>query len=168
MLLWNPGWLPDELTIDDLKQKHASHPRNKNLADIFFKAGFIEAWGRGILKIIDSCKAQKLPEPEIQQASGGFQIIFFKDRLTPSFLSQLHLNERQLEAIKLLKKKNRITNRQYQDHFKVSRNTVISDLNDLIEKKLFSGLDKVQPCITLCSFKPARYIKQIAQIAQST
>lgn len=40
--IWNPGTLPDELTIDKLKGKHSSYPRNRNIADIFFRAGYIE------------------------------------------------------------------------------------------------------------------------------
>ena len=31
LILWNPGALPDSLSIDQLKQKHASFPRNKNI-----------------------------------------------------------------------------------------------------------------------------------------
>ena len=31
-------------------------PRNKLLADIFYKAGFIESWGRGTINIINECK----------------------------------------------------------------------------------------------------------------
>src|SRR5437868_5701907 len=40
--IWNPGVLPEALTIENLKTQHASYPRNKNIADIFFKAGYIE------------------------------------------------------------------------------------------------------------------------------
>ena len=47
-VLWNPGNLPEDLSIDMLKKKHPSRPKNKNIAEIFFKAGYIEAWGRGI------------------------------------------------------------------------------------------------------------------------
>ncbi|HXL56196.1 MAG TPA: ATP-binding protein [Chitinophagaceae bacterium] len=43
LILWNPGSLPPDLKIEILKEKHPSHPRNKNIADIFFKAGYIEA-----------------------------------------------------------------------------------------------------------------------------
>lgn len=46
--LWNPGGLPIGLTIEDLYEEHSSQPRNKLLANAFFKAGFIETWGRGI------------------------------------------------------------------------------------------------------------------------
>lgn len=56
LILWNPGKLPDELSIQMLKGKHPSRPRNKNIAEVFFKAGFIEAWGRGISKILIACQ----------------------------------------------------------------------------------------------------------------
>ena len=36
---------------------HSSRPRNKNKAYAFFKAGFIESWGRGYLKIQDEPEA---------------------------------------------------------------------------------------------------------------
>jgi len=48
----NEGKLPPEITIADLRREHLSKPRNKLLADIFYKAGFIESWGRGTLKMI--------------------------------------------------------------------------------------------------------------------
>lgn len=34
---------------------HKSRPYNPLIANTFFRAGFIEAWGRGIQKIKDSC-----------------------------------------------------------------------------------------------------------------
>jgi ATP-dependent DNA helicase RecG len=34
------------------------------LADVFYKAGSIESWGRGTLKMIAECLQQNLPEPE--------------------------------------------------------------------------------------------------------
>ena len=49
--LWNEGKLPDAITIDTLVEKHSSHPRNQLVASVFYKAGFIESWGRGIRKI---------------------------------------------------------------------------------------------------------------------
>lgn len=49
--LWNEGKLPDSMSIDALTEKHSSHPRNFLIASVFYKAGFIESWGRGIRKI---------------------------------------------------------------------------------------------------------------------
>lgn len=43
MILWNEGRLPEGFTVETLLQKHPSRPFNKNIANVFFKAGFIEA-----------------------------------------------------------------------------------------------------------------------------
>src|ERR1700743_3872780 len=40
--IWNPGKLPDTLTVEQLKSQHRSVPRNRLIADVFFKAGYIE------------------------------------------------------------------------------------------------------------------------------
>ena len=78
IILWNPGKLPDELPLDRLKHRHPSYPRNKILADIFFKAGYIEAWGRGIRKIIDGFLNAGHPEPHFEELAGGLQLTLFK------------------------------------------------------------------------------------------
>lgn len=44
--------------------KHRSRPYNPLIANTFFRAGFIEVWGRGIEKIKDSCKEAGNPMPE--------------------------------------------------------------------------------------------------------
>ncbi len=49
------GALPDGYTIDTLLGDHASKPRSKNIAAVFYRAGFIESWGRGIRKVFDEC-----------------------------------------------------------------------------------------------------------------
>ena len=74
--LWNIGGLPASIGIDDLKKWHSSKPRNDFLADVFFKAGMIEAWGRGTIKIIDECKKAGLPEPEFREEFGGLSVNF--------------------------------------------------------------------------------------------
>ena len=54
IMLWNPGQLPQGWTSAQLLEKHASEPYNPDVANAFFRAGMIEAWGRGIEKILDS------------------------------------------------------------------------------------------------------------------
>lgn len=76
--LWNAGELPEKITFAKLKKSHLSCPRNELLADVFFKAGFIESWGRGTLKIIDQCRKWNLPEPEFSELTGGFLVTFLK------------------------------------------------------------------------------------------
>lgn len=48
----NNGNMPKNLdSADKLFGKHSSEPFNPNLAQVFFKSGLIEAWGRGFDKI---------------------------------------------------------------------------------------------------------------------
>jgi hypothetical protein len=58
------------------KGKYPSHPRNKNMAEVFFKAGYIEAWGRGISMMMGACRKAGLPKPTIEELAGGMQITF--------------------------------------------------------------------------------------------
>ncbi len=74
------------------------------LADIFFKAGLIEAWGRGTIKITDECNNAGLLEPEFKEEFGGFAVYFFKDIYTEDILKKTGLNERQIIAVKYIKK----------------------------------------------------------------
>ena len=64
--IWNPAVLPDGWAVEDLLREHASLPYNPNIANAFFRAGEIEAWGRGIQRIFQACREAKTPEPEIQ------------------------------------------------------------------------------------------------------
>ncbi len=72
----NEGKLPPEITIDDLKREHLSKPKNKLLADIFYKAGYIESWGRGTLKIMYECEKANIPEPLFYEEHGVVKISF--------------------------------------------------------------------------------------------
>ena len=76
--LWNAGKLPEGISIEQLKKPHASYLRNPLLADIFYKAGYIESWGRGTLNIIDYCTSANLPEPEMSEEMNGFLLVIHK------------------------------------------------------------------------------------------
>ena len=76
--LWNDGGLPEGWTVRKLLANHSSKPRNKNIAATFYRAGFIEAWGRGIRKIREGFLAAGLPEPKIEAADGGVRITLYR------------------------------------------------------------------------------------------
>ena len=76
--IWNEGLLPYGLDVSSLKVEHNSRPRNPKIADACFKSGYIDAWGRGTLKIIEACKEAGLPEPELLEKDGGIQVTLFK------------------------------------------------------------------------------------------
>jgi len=129
--IWNPGKLLPELSIDDLKKEHSSYPRNPLIANVFYLAGFIEKWGSGTRRIVDLCKEQDLPEPDYKEEQGGFSVWFYKDIYTEENLRKMQLNERQIKGIMYVKEKGRITNMEYQELVKVSRQTASRDLSDL-------------------------------------
>ncbi len=59
----NCGCLPENWTLENLMHKHASSPYNPNIAHVFYLAGFIESWGRGIEKICSACEKDGVPQP---------------------------------------------------------------------------------------------------------
>ena len=92
--IWNEGGLPIGYTPDTLLKKHSSRPRNRNIANAFFKAGFIESWGRGYEKIFEGFKAAGLPMPTIEEADGGIRVSFQRNNQgNPQTISQTDATE---------------------------------------------------------------------------
>lgn len=78
--LWNQGTLPPTYTVETLMQEHESYPRNTLIADIFFRAGFIEAWGRGYEKIRLAFAKEQLQVPTFEQVRGGVLATIQRER----------------------------------------------------------------------------------------
>ena len=136
LFLWNHGTLPDGITLDKLTKLHSSFPRNPVLAEACFLGGYIDSWGSGIMKIMDSCKAVGLPTPAMEEDGGGFRVTLFKDRFSEEELQKLGLNERQIDAILFFKRKGEITGEEYAKRFEIAERTARVDLSDLVEKKI--------------------------------
>lgn len=133
LTLWNEGNLPEGMELESLKRHHISRPRNPIIADICFKAGYIDSWGRGTLKIINSCKEAGLPEPAITSLDGGILVSLFKDKFSVEQLKSLGLNERQIAAVEFVKINGKITNKEYQTVSAISDATASRDLKVLTE-----------------------------------
>jgi len=74
--LWNEGGLPFGLEPEALKVEHASRPRNLLIADVFFRRGLIERWGRGTQVIVEECQRAGCPEPNYSLKGGCFVVTF--------------------------------------------------------------------------------------------
>ena len=72
----NGGQLPESWTIDNLMTKHISIPFNPNVAHVFYLAGFIESWGRGIEKICNVCQEEGIAKPQFTINPGDIMIKF--------------------------------------------------------------------------------------------
>ena len=72
--IWNYGKMPVDVPVESLFKPHSSEPRNPNIANVFFKAGYVESWGRGYHNITDICKFRNAKLPEPQENSGGLMV----------------------------------------------------------------------------------------------
>ena len=133
MMIWNEGQLPENWTIENLLEKHASRPYNPDIANALFRSGYIESWGRGTIKIINECKKAGIPEPVFTYDSSDISLEFRKDIYNEKHLQSLDLNERQVKAVLYVKEKGRITNKEYQEINNTTDRTALRDLETLIQ-----------------------------------
>ena len=134
--VWNDGGLPEGISLESLKRNHSSKPRNRLIADVCFKGGLIDAWGSGTVRIIDACREAGLPEPALEENSGGFLVTLFKDNLNEEQLVRLGLNPRQVRAVLYVKEKGRITNGEYQTINDVPVRTASREIAELVKANL--------------------------------
>jgi ATP-dependent DNA helicase RecG len=133
--IWNDGEL-EKLSIEDLSREHDSYQRNPLIADIFYRAGYIEAWGRGTLMIIEETTKSGLSKPTFQIRQGGFEIIFQRKTSQLSDKkpdeSELKLSLRQQKAVEYIRQHGNISNKIYQELNNVSKPTATRDLQKLV------------------------------------
>ena len=74
--IFNSGGLPDGWTVEKLLSWHESSPRNPLIAGAFFRSGMIETWGRGIEKIMTTCREEGKPAPMFDSSQSGMRVLF--------------------------------------------------------------------------------------------
>lgn len=137
----NGALLPYEITIDKLKQPHASIPKNPLIASVFYKAGLIENWGRGTISILNSCEKHGIPEPEFKFDMNVFWVVLHhKMENVPLNVPldaplDVPLNERQIEIFEIIKQTPHVTQQQLSEMLNVNIKTIKRDLLYLQEKK---------------------------------
>ena len=144
--LWNYGLLPKELTPADLMKKHSSYPRNHNIANVFYKAGFVESWGRGFKKITKEFESAKMPLPTIEESGGGVRAGIIRKTLDDVIteldgvnvgvnvgvnsieISDVKLTERQTIMVSVIKSNPMVTAKQMSETLSVTVRTIERDL----------------------------------------
>ena len=96
--LWNEGVLPEDYTVETLMSKHTSKPRNPKMAQVFYRAGFIEAWGRGYEKIMKAFDKANLKRPEFTVEQGGVTAVIYRE-IFMSIRGDAKLNQTDTEPI---------------------------------------------------------------------
>lgn len=64
LMISNCSIFPKDWTIETLMTDHESVPFNPDIATGFYRAGFIESWGKGIEKICEACHGIGAQNPE--------------------------------------------------------------------------------------------------------
>jgi ATP-dependent DNA helicase RecG len=96
------GSLPFGLTVDDLLRPHQSRPWNPLIAQVFFRRGLIESWGRGTLKIAELTQQAGLVTPEFEAQAGEVLVRFRPMRYIPPTRVGHDLTPLQRELLELL------------------------------------------------------------------
>ncbi|HWT94214.1 MAG TPA: ATP-binding protein [Solirubrobacteraceae bacterium] len=96
------GELHFGLTVDDLYQPHESLPWNPLIADVFFKRGIIETWGRGTLKMAELTQQAGLPRPEFEEGAGALLVRFRPSGYLPPMRVGRDLTERQQNLLRVI------------------------------------------------------------------
>lgn len=148
--IWNEGELPEGYTQETLFARHSSKPRNHKIANVFFKAGFIDTWGRGFQKIRDGFEADGIPMPKVENFCGGVRVsiertVFVKlshvgssvgSDVTSSVtsLSPVKLSEKQMAILELIRKDSRISVKEMSLVLSQVERTIKRHLADLQKK----------------------------------
>lgn len=152
--IWNEGELPAGYTQEILFARHSSKPRNHKIANVFFKAGFIDTWGRGYQKIRKGFEAEGIPMPKVENFCGGVQISIERTNFikmshvarnvvsdvvsdvtsSVTSLSPVQLTERQRNILELIRKDTFVSAQQMSVVLSVVHRTIQRDLADLQKK----------------------------------
>lgn len=144
----NGGCLPEKWTLNNLMQKHASVPYNPNIAHVFYLAGFIESWGRGIEKICAACKNANVPMPEYTVNPGDIMIKFsaseelvvryIRPKVTEKVTDKVieNLDDKSLKILKLLMEDPGYTAVILSEKLSLSRKTISERIKKLRENKI--------------------------------
>ena len=143
----NCGCLPENWTLENLMSKYASSPYNPNIAHVFYLAGFIESWGRGIEKICSACEKDGVPQPEYTINPGDIMIKFtapedrvirVTERVTVKVTDEV--TDKEQTVLSLLAEDPGYTMPQLAERLGVSRKTVAARLKKLKEAGLIERI----------------------------
>jgi ATP-dependent DNA helicase RecG len=156
LYIGNVGQLPADWSLEVLLGKHVSVPFNPTIARIFYLAGYVESWGRGIEKIFTACRNDGVPEPEYTVHPTDIMLKFaaHPERIIPSGHTVVrdgftdatdnltdipksltdNLTDKELLVLKLILENNSYTTSEMASKLDVSRQTITNRLKMLQEK----------------------------------
>lgn len=132
------------IPLSELEGSHVT--RNETLCRRFRDIGEMEQFGTGITKMKRLVREHGLDEPVFEERGSFFKVTFYGPgerildlvpRAGVTDLRELGLNERQIEALRLMVNEGReLTNRDYREMFGVTYITAFRDLSRLVDLNL--------------------------------
>lgn len=144
IIISNRCILPEGWTAETLMQPHDSIPYNPDIANVFYRAGYIETWGQGIQKICDECTALGAELPKYEIIGTGLRVYFpaLKSALIDQPKAPKHQNTEKhgalddamvLRIIEILKEQPDISQEALGKNLGVTRRVVQKYINALKE-----------------------------------
>ena len=93
----SPGGLPSGITEDEYLSGKLSVLRNRNLANVFYRLGFVEIFGTGITRI-KQLYEEGLKQPDFEVSENTIKIVL------PVFEKDLNLTEDERKIYQILSK----------------------------------------------------------------
>lgn len=134
IVVWNSGELPQDWTVEKLYEKHSSQAFNPSIANAFFRAGDIEAWGRGYRRIARLMKEAKLLPPKLEK-DNGLMVTFCAD-IKQQLQEQMGLSERQISVFEMIRLHPCTTTAQMTEKLSIPLRTIKREIAFLQEKQL--------------------------------
>ena len=148
LMIWNSGQLPAGWSVERLIRKHPSQPFNPEIANVFFLAGMIESWGRGIERVMDACRKANTPAPEFRQEDAGLWVNFpFPSSMETSPKTTQKTGEKAREKtrkriLELITDNPSLSLQELANEIGISRNGIVWQIKKLKKEKI---LERVGP-----------------------
>ncbi len=139
-------------------EKHYSKPYNPLIAQTFFKAGFIESWGRGFEKIKNECEICKVPLPNIEINNDGVMIKCIPSKTYMEVLNSMNVKKNdnftdyftnnftdnftkiQIRILEIVKNEPYISQAKLSEKIGVSKRTITTNMNNLQKKQILKRI----------------------------
>lgn len=122
----NPGGLPPGLTVQDLGTRAV--PRNRLIADLFYRMGYVERLGSGIHRMRQAMAQAELPPPVFHATADSFRVTFHTS------WQALGLSSQEAETARWLSACGQGTTSELASHLKVSSDTARRALARLVAR----------------------------------
>lgn len=126
----NPGGLFKGLTVEDLGKR--SVRRNRLIAELFFRTGFIEMIGSGITRMFKAMEENGNPPPEIRATN--FFNITFAQRVAPA--DEAALSGRQRKLLHFIHSRGAVSKEECAAALGVSGDTALREITVLLGRLL--------------------------------